>query len=183
MRAAAAGLVILLAVLPVSARAEDTGAAQRLFQRGLELARGGDHRGAIVEAPGLTILDDTYNASPPAVLAALEVLVSLPGRPIAVLGEMLELGDAHAPSHRAVGEAAGRAVTELVVVGDGARGIADGAVAAGLAASHVHLVLDRAAAIEILRAILRPGDAVLVKASRGAALESIVDSHRGGIPA
>jgi len=141
------------------------------------------HRGAIVEAPGLTILDDTYNASPPAVLAALEVLASLPGRPVAVLGEMLELGDAHAASHRVVGEAAGRGVTELVVVGDGARGIADGAVAAGLAASHVHRVSDRAAAIEILRAILRPGDAVLVKASRGAALESIVDALRAGIPA
>ena len=141
------------------------------------------HRGAIVEAPGLTILDDTYNASPPAVLAALEVLASLPGRPVAVLGEMLELGDAHAASHRVVGEAAGRGVTELVVVGDGARGIADGAVAAGLAASHVHRVSDRAAAIEVLRAILRPGDAVLVKASRGAALESIVDALRAGIPA
>ena len=60
-----------------------------------------------MEAPGLTILDDTYNASPPAVLAALQVLASLPGRPIAVLGEMLELGDAHAASHRAVGEVAG----------------------------------------------------------------------------
>jgi UDP-N-acetylmuramoyl-tripeptide--D-alanyl-D-alanine ligase len=141
------------------------------------------HRGAIVEAPGLTILDDTYNASPPAVLAALEVLASLPGRPVAVLGEMLELGDAHAASHRVVGEAAGRGVTELVVVGDGARGIADGAVAAGLSASHVHRVSDRAAAIEVLRAILRPGDAVLVKASRGAALESIVDALRAGIPA
>jgi UDP-N-acetylmuramoyl-tripeptide--D-alanyl-D-alanine ligase len=141
------------------------------------------HRGAIVEAPGLTILDDTYNASPPAVLAALEVLASLPGRPVAVLGEMLELGDAHAASHRVVGEAAGRGVTELVVVGDGARGIADGAVAAGLVASHVHRVSDRAAAIEVLRAILRPGDAVLVKASRGAALESIVDALRAGIPA
>ena len=141
------------------------------------------HRGAIVEAPGLTILDDTYNASPPAVLAALEVLASLPGRPIAVLGEMLELGDAHAESHRVVGEAAGRGVTELVVVGDGARGIADGAVTAGLAVSHVHRVSDRSAAIEILRAILRPGDAVLVKASRGAALESIVDALRTGIPA
>ena len=141
------------------------------------------HRGAIVEAPGLMILDDTYNASPPAVLAALEVLASLPGRPVAVLGEMLELGDAHAASHRVVGEAAGRGVTELVVVGDGARGIADGAVAAGLAASHVHRVSDRAAAIEVLRAILRPGDAVLVKASRGAALESIVDALRAGIPA
>ena len=141
------------------------------------------HRGAIVDAPGLTILDDTYNASPPAVLAALEVLRSLPGRPVAVLGEMLELGDAHAASHRAVGEVAGAAVAELVVVGDGARGIADGALAAGLAPSRIHAAADRAEAIELLRTVLRPGDVVLVKASRGAALESIVDALRAGITA
>jgi len=141
------------------------------------------HRGAIVTAPGLTILDDTYNASPPAMLAALDVLVSLPGRPVAILGEMLELGDAHAAGHRAVGEAAGRAVAELVVVGTGVRAIADGAIAAGLPASRVHAVPDRAAAIELLPLLLRPGDVVLVKASRGAALEAIVDVLRTGIPA
>ena len=140
------------------------------------------HRGTIVEAPGLTILDDTYNASPPAVLAALQVLASLPGRPVAVLGEMLELGDAHAASHRTVGDAAGRAAAELVVVGDGARGIAEGALSSGLAAAHVHAASDRTAAIEVLRSILRPGDVVLVKASRGVALETIVDALRAGIP-
>ena len=140
------------------------------------------HRGAIVTAPGLTILDDTYNASPPAVLAALEVLVSLPGRHVAVLGEMLELGDAHGPGHRSVGAAAGRAVAELIVVGPGARGIAEGAMAAGLATAHVRHVPDAGAAIELLRLVLRPGDAVLVKASRGAALDAIVDALRAGIP-
>jgi UDP-N-acetylmuramoyl-tripeptide--D-alanyl-D-alanine ligase len=141
------------------------------------------HRGVIVEAPGLTILDDTYNASPPAVLAALEVLASLPGRRVAVLGEMLELGDAHRAGHSAVGEAAGHALAELVVVGPGALDIADAAIAAGLAASRVHHVPDRAAAIELLGSVLRRGDVVLVKASRGAALEGIVDVLRAGIPA
>ena len=96
---------------------------------------------------------------------------------------MLELGDAHAASHSRVGEAAGRLVAELIVVGQGAAGIAEGAVAAGLAAAHVHRVPDRAAAIEILPTVLRPGDVVLVKASRGAGLEAIVDALRAGIPA
>jgi UDP-N-acetylmuramoyl-tripeptide--D-alanyl-D-alanine ligase len=140
------------------------------------------HRGSIIEAPGLTILDDSYNASPPAVLAALEVLGSLPGRPVAVLGEMLELGEAHAAGHRTVGEAAGRAVSELVVVGPGAAGIADGAIAAGMAPSCVHLVPDREASIALLPSLLLPGDAVLVKASRGAAFEAIVEALRAGIP-
>jgi UDP-N-acetylmuramoyl-tripeptide--D-alanyl-D-alanine ligase len=141
------------------------------------------HRGSIVEAPGLTILDDSYNASPPAVLAALEVLASLPGRPVAVLGEMLELGEAHVPGHRAVGEAAGRAVAELVVVGPTAAGIAEGAIAAGMAPTRVHLVPDVEAAIALLPLLLRPGDVVLVKASRGAALETIVDVLCAGITA
>jgi len=141
------------------------------------------HRGSLIEAPGLTILDDSYNASPPAVLAALEVLASLPGRPVAVLGEMLELGEAHAAGHRAVGEAAGRAVVDLVVVGPGAGGIVEGALAAGLAPSRVHPVRDREAAIALLPSLLLPGDVVLVKASRGAALEVIVDALRAGIPA
>ena len=139
------------------------------------------HRGALVMAPGLTILDDTYNASPPAMLAALDVLASLPGRPVAVLGEMLELGAAHEDGHRAVGAAAAAAVAELVVVGQGAAPIAAAARDAGLAPERVHLVRDREAAIGLLRGLLRPGDAVLVKASRGAALEVVVDALRDGL--
>jgi UDP-N-acetylmuramoyl-tripeptide--D-alanyl-D-alanine ligase len=143
--------------------------------------RSSPHRGALVEAPGLTILDDTYNASPGAVVAALDALASLPGRPVAVLGEMLELGPLHEAGHRDAGAAAARTVAELVVVGAGAAGIAAGAAAAGLPAERIHRAADREAALAILRSILRPGDAVLVKASRGAALESIVDALRAGV--
>jgi UDP-N-acetylmuramoyl-tripeptide--D-alanyl-D-alanine ligase len=145
--------------------------------------RASAHRGSLVEAPGLTILDDTYNASPPAVVAALEVLGSLPGRPVAVLGEMLELGALHDAGHREVGAAAARVVAELVVVGPRAGALADGAVAAGLDPARVHGAADRESAIEILRGVLRPGDVVLVKASRGAALETIVDALRAGVSA
>lgn len=145
--------------------------------------RASAHRGAIVDAPGLTILDDTYNASPPAMVAALEVLSTLPGRPIAVLGEMRELGSGHDESHRAVGAAAARVAAELVVVGAAAAGIASGAIAAGLDARRVHAVADRDEALAVLQAFLRPGDAVLVKASRGAALETLVEALRAGVPA
>lgn len=143
--------------------------------------RATDHRGALIEAPGLSILDDTYNASPPAVVAALEVLATLPGRPVAVLGEMRELGPLHEAAHREVGTAAARVVAELVVVGATADGIAAGAAAAGLAPEQIHRVPDRAAAIERLREVIRAGDVVLVKASRGAALESIVEALRAGV--
>jgi len=131
------------------------------------------HRDQIVRMPGLTILDDTYNASPASMLAALTLLSSVPGRHVAVLGEMRELGEAHERAHREVGLAAARLVDELVVVGAEAGGIAAGAAALG---DKVVLVPDRVAAMSALRERLRWGDAVLVKASRGAALESIVEA-------
>ena len=145
--------------------------------------RASAHRGVVVDGPGITILDDTYNASPRSMVAALEVLGTLPGRPVAVLGEMRELGPGHEDGHRAVGAAAARVVAELVVVGTAAAGIALGAVAAGLAPSRVHAVGDRGEAVAVLRAIVRPGDVVLVKASRGVALETVVEALRAGIPA
>ncbi|MBA2702127.1 MAG: UDP-N-acetylmuramoyl-tripeptide--D-alanyl-D-alanine ligase, partial [Chloroflexi bacterium] len=73
------------------------------------------HRVQLVRLAGTTLVDDSYNASPGSVRAALELLGELPGRPVAVLGEMLELGDDHEASHRAVGRAAG-ATAELLVV-------------------------------------------------------------------
>ena len=130
------------------------------------------HRDQIVRIPGLTILDDTYNASPASMLAALELLSSLPGRHVAVLGVMRELGELHDRGHREVGSAAARIVDELVIVGTEAGGIAAGAATLG---DRVTLVPDRVAAVEVLRHRLRRGDVVLVKASRGAALESIVE--------
>jgi len=133
------------------------------------------HRSELIRAGAWTILDDSYNASPDAVLAALGLLAELPGRHLAVLGEMLELGDAGAAEHRRVGEAAAALVDELIVVGDGAAPMAEGALASGLPVARVHLVADREAALALLLAELRDGDSVLVKASRGAALDVLVD--------
>jgi UDP-N-acetylmuramoyl-tripeptide--D-alanyl-D-alanine ligase len=103
------------------------------------------------------------------VLAALELLAGLPGRRIAVLGEMLELGDDHDDGHRRVGAAASDVVDRLVVVGDGARGIADATSAP------VDRVVDRDGARERLLELVEPGDVVLVKASRGVGLDVLVD--------
>lgn len=127
------------------------------------------HRGQLVAAGEVTLVDDSYNASPGAVIAALELLSGLPGRRIAVLGEMLELGDDHEDGHRRVGAAAGEVVDRLIVVGDGARGIAEATRVP------VDLVPDRDAARDRLLALLEPGDVVLVKASRGVGLDVLVD--------
>jgi UDP-N-acetylmuramoyl-tripeptide--D-alanyl-D-alanine ligase len=142
---------------------------------GLATGWSAPHRVAIVRIGGVTVIDDAYNASPRSVESALDLLAGLPGRRIAVLGEMLELGDASEAGHRAVGAAAAATVERLVVVGRDAAAIAEGARAAGLDPNRVHLVPDTEAAVELLAPRLRDGDVVLVKASRGAALERVVE--------
>ena len=141
------------------------------------LARGwqAPHRDQLVRAGPITILDDSYNASPASMLAAMELLSTLPGRHVAVLGEMLELGEAAERGHAEVGRAAAGLVDLLVVVGPHAVGIADAAEAAGKRHATVR-VPDRRAALEVLFDRLGPGDTVLVKASRGAALDLVVEA-------
>jgi UDP-N-acetylmuramoyl-tripeptide--D-alanyl-D-alanine ligase len=157
---------------------------------GLAVGWSAPHRSVVHRAGGVTVVDDAYNASPGSVLAALELLAGLPGRHIAVLGEMRELGDAHDAGHLEVGTAAGANLAELVVVdgapGGTARGIVEGALAAGLGPGHVTAVPDAAAAVEALIPRLADGDVVLVKASRGVELEHAVDgllAALGGEPA
>ena len=137
-----------------------------------------EHRATLVDLGRWRLLDDSYNAAPPSMLAALDVLASLSGRPVAVLGEMLELGEMSDAGHRAVGEAAARVVAELLVVGPGAGRIADAAEDAGLDSARVHRAPDRDAALVALDSIVRDGDVVLVKASRGAALDVLVEALR-----
>jgi UDP-N-acetylmuramoyl-tripeptide--D-alanyl-D-alanine ligase len=146
--------------------------------RGLATGWSAPHRMSVFRTRGVTVVDDSYNASPGSVTAALEALAGIPGRRIAVLGEMLELGEGHESGHRAVGEAAAAVADLLIVVGDRAAGIADGAVAAGLAPTKIVRAADRNAALEALRPRLRDGDVVLVKASRGIELDLLVDALR-----
>ncbi|MEA2576816.1 MAG: UDP-N-acetylmuramoyl-tripeptide--D-alanyl-D-alanine ligase [Chloroflexota bacterium] len=136
------------------------------------------HRAELVQLRGATIIDDSYNASPGSVLAALDLLAGLPGRRVAVLGTMLELGEGHEGGHLSVGEAAGRTVELLVVVGPEAEGIVEGAHEAGLDAARIHHVPDVDTALDALRPRLRDGDTVLVKASRGIGLDRLVDALR-----
>jgi UDP-N-acetylmuramoyl-tripeptide--D-alanyl-D-alanine ligase len=144
------------------------------------LARGwsAPHRVELVPAGDFTILDDSYNAAPASTIAALDLLAGLPGRHVAVLGEMLELGDAADAAHREVGRAAAGLLSLLVSVGPGAAGIAAGALEAGMEPGAVIEVEDRAAAADAIRERARAGDVVLVKASRGVELDRLVDELR-----
>ncbi len=149
---------------------------------GLAVGGSAPHRGVVVRAGGVTIVDDAYNASPGSMLAALELLRGLPGRRVAVLGEMLEMGDASEAGHLLVGEAAAGLVDLLVVVGPGAAPIAEGASTAGLGPSRIVAVDSVDAAEATLLARLRAGDSVLVKASRGIGLDVLVDALVAGLP-
>jgi UDP-N-acetylmuramoyl-tripeptide--D-alanyl-D-alanine ligase len=146
---------------------------------GLGAASRAEHRSVVVRAGGVVIVDDAYNASPASVAAALELLAGLPGRHLAVLGEMRELGSAHHEGHLEAGEVAGRTLDRLVVVdggaGGAAAGIVEGAIAAGLARDAIAIVADPEGAVDAIRGELAPGDVVLVKASRGIELERVVD--------
>jgi UDP-N-acetylmuramoyl-tripeptide--D-alanyl-D-alanine ligase len=123
---------------------------------------------------GSTILDDTYNASPTSTIAALGLLEELSGRKIAVLGDMLELGDFEEEGHRKVGRRVVDVVSTLIAVGPRGRIIGQEALTCGMAERDVFIVEDNEQAIAQLRKIVSEGDIVLVKGSRGMKMEEIV---------
>jgi UDP-N-acetylmuramoyl-tripeptide--D-alanyl-D-alanine ligase len=123
---------------------------------------------------GSTILDDTYNASPTSSIAALNLLQELSGRKIAVLGDMLELGDFEEEGHRKVGRRVVDEVSILITVGPRGRIIGQEALACGMAEGDVFMVEDNEQAIAHLRQSISQGDIVLIKGSRGMKMEEIV---------
>jgi UDP-N-acetylmuramoyl-tripeptide--D-alanyl-D-alanine ligase len=129
---------------------------------------------------GALLLDDTYNAAPPSVIAALNLLAELEGRRVAVLGDMLELGEYEERGHRMVGARAAQVADELVAVGGRARWIAEEALLAGLEESQVFLLDDSQSAIEHLRDRVGTEDVVLVKGSRGMQMDQIVAALEEG---
>ena len=147
------------------------------------------HRMTLRRTPaGATLLDDTYNANAASMLAALDTLAQLPveGRRIAVLGDMLELGDESPRDHHRVGQAAAGADI-LIAIGQDAAGVARGAREAGMPTERIVLLsatLNDADSLNAareslethLRDTLQPTDAVLLKASNGIGLGPIADA-------
>jgi UDP-N-acetylmuramoyl-tripeptide--D-alanyl-D-alanine ligase len=132
------------------------------------------HRMNIRRTTDFVVIDDSYNASPAAVMAALAVLGSVPARRLAVIGDMLELGTLSADAHEAAGREAAKQTDVLIGVGELARTMVSAARSAGL--RDTHQVADGAEALVLLRRILRPGDTVLVKGSHSLALDKLADA-------
>lgn len=143
---------------------------------GIAQFRTGRMRMDIIDANGLTVINDAYNASPQSVKAALDVLEELEcSRRIAVLGDMLELGEWSVQAHTQTGtDAAACRLDYIVTVGADAAHIAKGAVAAGFPANHAASFSTNDEAFEFLERLLEQGDTVLVKGSRGMKMEEIV---------
>jgi UDP-N-acetylmuramoyl-tripeptide--D-alanyl-D-alanine ligase len=121
---------------------------------------------------GSLILDDSYNASPASMRAALDLLREVPGRHVAVIGDMRELGQYEEDAHADVGVYAAERAEVILGVGEKAKAIVDAAREAGHPSAHAYL--NKSDAVADLRKNLKAGDVVLVKASRALALETVV---------
>ncbi len=130
---------------------------------------------------GVTIIADCYNANPESMQAALTLLrdAEVPGRRIAVLGDMCELGTASADAHRELGEAsAHHRLNLLITTGVGGHLIAAAALAAGMNNGSVQACATAADAAAVARAYVQPGDCMLIKGSRAMQLETVLDALR-----
>ncbi len=128
---------------------------------------------AVRSSSGALLLDDTYNASPESMLAALNLLDELEGRKVAVLGDMLELGQYERGGHEMVGLRAAQVVKILLTLGPRAHNIAEAARRAGMKKSSVIEFDDLDPLIEWLKANLAKNDAVLIKGSHGLRMDRI----------
>ncbi len=167
----AAGLHMVKNALAAAAAGISMGISLADISQGISAYSTVGSRMRIIRHNGFTILDDCYNASPASMSAALNVLGTVPGRRIALLGDMLELGKDSQRLHYQIGELAGTVgVDKLITVGEGGKAMASGAVAHGVDCLHI----DREQAAPLLVSLLKEGDTLLVKASHGVHLETVV---------
>jgi UDP-N-acetylmuramoyl-tripeptide--D-alanyl-D-alanine ligase len=127
---------------------------------------------------GKTLINDAYNANPQSMALALETLAEVKGkgRAIAVLGDMLELGDFTEEAHRELGEKVGRlSIDLLITLGEESPIVAESAIRHGLTRQRAWVVGSHSEAVSILRRMIQKGDWILVKGSRKMAMEKIVE--------
>ena len=135
----------------------------------------------IVEKGGVTVIEDCYNASPDSMKAAISVLKALPNpRKVALLGDMLELGDASEAGHRHTGEWAAEAgVDVLIAYGPRSAAMAEAAKAKGVTTVHCQNAQE---VLQCLRQFVHPGDALLAKASHAMKLEDLLQEYYAELP-
>ncbi|HEX3070631.1 MAG TPA: UDP-N-acetylmuramoyl-tripeptide--D-alanyl-D-alanine ligase [Thermoanaerobaculia bacterium] len=164
-------------LLAAIATARAIGISWEGIERGVSNLKPAAHRGIILDAGGATIYDDTYNSNPYALGRALTLMeqADVTGRRIAVIGDMLELGEKELDYHRDAGRAISKSIDVVIGVGKRSRALLEGAAEAGFADESRHHFDDALSAAEFLKTFIRPGDLVLIKASRGIGLDRTVN--------
>ncbi|MBI5599855.1 MAG: UDP-N-acetylmuramoyl-tripeptide--D-alanyl-D-alanine ligase [Deltaproteobacteria bacterium] len=167
------GAAAIATVLPLGVAAED-------IRQGLDSFVPPGGRMEILKVGAWTVLNDTYNANPDSTLAALKTLASMNGRKVTVIGSMLELGSGSEEAHAEAGRlAATLGVDVLVTVGRWREAVRDGALSGGMKEKNVFGFDDNAETASEIKRILKDGDIVLVKGSRAARMEEIVEALKG----
>ena len=162
------GEYLVYAALGAAAVGMELGLADAEIAAGIESYAPVGSRGRLIHTGSLTIVDDCYNANPTSAAAALRSLTRVPGRRVCILGDMLELGERSAELHRETGALAKTLGLDLVLT----TGTEAAEIAAG-AGNIARRFESKEALMDALPALLRPGDTVLVKASRGVKFEDI----------
>ena len=151
------------------------GVEPALISRSLAHFRNMEGRQEIFEANGCTIIKDCYNAGPESMAAALAVLGNRPGRRIAVLGDMLELGSRASAEHYKVGRLAAEKADMVFAYGPNGIKIAKGAITGGMPENKVKSFEDRDLLAAFLKQQVKPGDVLLFKGSRGMRMELVLE--------
>lgn len=146
------------------------------IQAGLSQFRNLTGRQEVIQTGGYTIIKDCYNAGPESMAAALNVLGKKPGRRIAVLGDMLELGDCTQAEHYRIGRIAAEKADMVFAYGPNSGRIINGTITGGMSESKGRAFEDRDELVATLKRTVKPGDVLLFKASRGIHLEMVLDA-------
>jgi len=172
------GAHIVTAALGAAAAGLSLGLSPEEVTRGLASYRQGVGRSNVIDTGYITIIDDCYNANPNSVSNALISLSALPGRRVAILGDMLELGHEEKELHRDIGLLSARlGIDSLICCGRLAEHIYKGHIAAGESLEGWHFPM-KDALYSVLPSLIKKGDTVLVKASHGEHFEEIVEELR-----
>ena len=146
------------------------------IRTGLDCFRNMSGRQEVLEIGGITFIKDCYNAGPESMEAALKVLGKKPGRRVAVLGDMLELGACTAAEHYRVGRLAAAKSDLVFAFGPNAERVVNGCITGGMEKFHTQGFTEMDKIIAALKRMLLPGDVVLVKGSHGMHMEQIIDA-------
>lgn len=163
-------------LLAAIATARAAGISWEGIERGIREVKPAYHRGIIVPYNGARIYDDTYNSNPYALARTLELMAQaeVEGRRIAVIGDMLELGEQERQFHFDAGKGIPKAIDVVIGVGNRAQAVLEGAREAGFEEANLRHFADANAVGAFLRAFVQPGDLVLIKGSRGVGLDKAV---------